>query len=259
VFFIYFLRPVSTRRKSLRKDFKRLKDLHGKAKSSYDKMDTSLMDQKFEESRKARRLASFTGVGYERAMEKMESSFQAVYDAVEAHFSNLDSTTKPIVEAFGNVRSLRADNAKIFEIEDDIEKLEKALEEGELSAARDAASELKRNAKDLRELFDSSKEFLDKASSAMERLNKLGAADEEAENRYNKAKKSFSAGKYRGAMDEARFAYEEGGGTADVFERAKNLIEKLDNRLNNKVDHRMYTGDVEKKLERAKRILRGAV
>lgn len=257
VFGIYFFRPVSTRRKSLGKEFKRLKDLRKAAKSQHKKMDLSHIEQKFEEAKKSKMLASFTGVGYERAMNKMNDAFQAVYDAVSGRFSSLDNTTIPIIEAFGNVRSLRADSAKLNDIEDDIRKLEDALEDGALDKARDVASELRRNAKDLRELFDSSKDFLDKASGAVERLHKLGAADDEAEHKYDEAKKSFSKGKYRRAGEEARFAFEEGGGTADVFEKARNLIEKLENRLDNKADHRMYTADIEKILDKARRMLRG--
>ena len=257
VFLIYFFRPVSARRKSLRKDFKRLKDIWTKAKKEYPKMDASLMESKFEEAKSARRFGSFTGVGYDRAMNRMDDAFQAIYDGVSSYFSDLDNKTKPIVEAFGNVRSLKADNAKITDLEEDISELGTALSSGEVEDAKDKALALKRNAQDLRDLFDSSRDFLDKAGSAMERLHKLGADDPEVEGKYGSAKKNFNKGHYKRARDHARFASEDGNSTADVFERARNLVEMLENRLNNKIDNRMFTQDVEAKLEKAKNILRG--
>ncbi len=253
----YFIRPITSRRKSIAVDFKRLKELRNKVKKEFKNADLKLIDDKFTEAKKAKRGGSFTGMGYDRAMNRMEEAFQTIYDALKSYFSKVDSSTKEIVEVFGTIKSLKNENAKVTELEASINKLEKILDSGDLGKAKDKAVNLKRDATELRDRFTTAKEFLDKTSDIIDKMNKLGAKDKNSVANYDSAKDYFSKGVYDQAREKARSAYNDGNETVENFESAKKIMEELENRIGSKASYKLITDDLEERIEKAKKLLKG--
>lgn len=248
----YLFKPIRTRSSSISKDWKRLKKLKENVTKTYPGMDMSTINSSFDEAKRSRTFASFSGVGYDRAMRKMNDCFQVIYDEVKKNFGERDLSTKPLLEAFGQVKALKKEDVQITELESMITKIEKALDKGKLDEAKEVARELKLKASDLKNVYSGSKDTLQRAEEVIARLKNLGAEDEEAEKNYEKAKKNFAKGMYDKTTMHAKKAAEEGADTADVYERAVNILNNLETRIHNKESHRFKTEEFENSILLAK-------